>query len=72
MLRSEGGAVRPTIARWKGAWLLPYDSSPSESDIKVTRDLIRAGLTLKLELLDHVIVGKDQHTSMKSLGYFYA
>jgi hypothetical protein len=29
------------------------ESSPSEADIKVTRDLIRAGQLLKMELVDH-------------------
>ena len=33
------------------------DPTPSEADIKITRDLIRAGQLLKIELLDHVIVG---------------
>ncbi|HTY85949.1 MAG TPA: JAB domain-containing protein [Candidatus Acidoferrum sp.] len=33
------------------------DATPSEADIKVTRDLIRAGQLLKVELLDHVIMG---------------
>src|SRR5260370_10129885 len=33
------------------------DPTPSEADIKVTRDLIRAGQLLKLEVLDHVIMG---------------
>ena len=33
------------------------DASPSEADIKVTRDLIRAGQMLKIEVLDHVIIG---------------
>ena len=32
------------------------DPSPSEADIKVTRDLIRAGQLLKIEVLDHVII----------------
>jgi len=30
---------------------------PSEADIKVTRDLIRAGQLLKIDVMDHVIVG---------------
>jgi len=46
------------------------DATPSEADIKVTRDLIRAGQLLKIELLDHVIVGANQHTSLRQLGYF--
>lgn len=52
--------------------------SPSEADIKVTRDLIRAGTVLKIEVLDHVIMGgvtpeqpKD-YCSLRELGYFYA
>ncbi len=47
------------------------DPTPSEGDIKVTRDLIRAGQLLKIEVLDHVIVGFDRHLSLRTLGYFY-
>ena len=54
------------------------DPTPSEADIKVTRDLIRAGQLLKIELLDHVIVGKatpdrpKDFSSLRELGYFYS
>ena len=48
------------------------ESTPSEADIKVTRDLIRAGQLLKMELLDHVIVGNGNFTSLRSLGYFFS
>lgn len=48
------------------------ESSPSEADIKVTRDLIRAGQLLKLEMLDHVIVGNGNRSSLRELGYFYS
>jgi DNA repair protein RadC len=47
------------------------DATPSEADIKVTRDLIRAGQLLKIEVLDHLIIGQDTHSSLRSLGYFY-
>jgi DNA repair protein RadC len=53
------------------------DPSPSEADIKVTRDLIRAGQLLKIELLDHVILGRatqeraKDYASLRELGYFY-
>lgn len=54
------------------------DPTPSDADIKVTRDLIRAGQLLKIEVLDHVILGcatadrpKD-FSSLRELGYFYA
>lgn len=47
------------------------ESSPSEADIKVTRDLIRAGDLLKIEVLDHIIIGNQERTSLRELGYFY-
>jgi DNA repair protein RadC len=47
------------------------DSTPSDGDIKVTRDLIRASQLLNIEILDHVIVGKEFH-SLRALGYFTA
>ena len=46
------------------------DPTPSEADIKVTRELIRAGQLLKIEVLDHVIIGAGRHSSLRSLGYF--
>ena len=54
------------------------DPAPSEADIKVTRDLIRAGQLLKIEVLDHVIIGKrteqrpKDFVSLRELGYFYS
>jgi len=47
------------------------DSTPSEADIKVTRDLIRAGQLLKIEVVDHVVIGNPKHTSLRELGYFF-
>jgi DNA repair protein RadC len=53
------------------------DPTPSEADIKVTRDLIRAGQLLKIEVLDHVILGRRtqersrDYVSLRELGYFY-
>jgi DNA repair protein RadC len=54
------------------------DPTPSEADIKVTRDLIRAGQLLKIDVLDHVIIGRatperpKDYVSLRELGYFYA
>jgi DNA repair protein RadC len=54
------------------------DPTPSEADIKVTRDLIRAGQLLKIDVLDHVILGRrteeriKDYASLKELGYFYS
>jgi DNA repair protein RadC len=53
-----------------------HDPSPSEADIKVTRDLIRAGQLLKIEVLDHVILGgatpdrPKAWSSLRELGFF--
>lgn len=47
------------------------EAMPSEADVKVTRDLIRAGQILQIEVLDHVIVGAGAHCSLRSLGYCY-
>lgn len=48
------------------------DSMPSEADIRVTRDLIAAGKILKIEVLDHVIIGRGNpgYHSLRELGYF--
>jgi DNA repair protein RadC len=54
------------------------DPTPSEGDIKVTRDLIRAGQLLKIEVVDHIILGRatpereKDYVSLRELGYFYA
>ena len=48
-----------------------FDSTPSEADIRVTRDLIRAGQILKIEVLDHIVMGEPKFSSLKTLGFFY-
>lgn len=54
------------------------DPSPSDGDIKVTRDLIRAGQLLKIEVLDHIILGRatasrpKDYASLRELGYFFS
>ena len=53
------------------------NATPSEADIRITRDLIRAGQILKVEVLDHVVLGQvgdperpAGHASLRELGYF--
>jgi DNA repair protein RadC len=48
---------------------LSGDATPSEADIKVTRDLLRAGQLVKIELLDHLIIGTGRYLSLRELGY---
>jgi DNA repair protein RadC len=51
------------------------DPTPSEADIKVTREMARAGQILKINLLDHVIAGSPlpgfilPYVSLRELGY---
>ncbi|MCP5523275.1 MAG: DNA repair protein RadC [Verrucomicrobiales bacterium] len=52
------------------------DPNPSEADIRVTRELIRAGQVLRIDFLDHVIIGlptparPQDFVSLRALGYF--
>jgi DNA repair protein RadC len=74
---------RPAIAANASAIVLVHnhpsgDPTPSEADIQVTRDLIRAGQLLKIEVLDHIILGRRtserprDFVSLRELGYFYS
>jgi DNA repair protein RadC len=52
------------------------DPTPSAADITATRDLIRAGQLLKIEVLDHIILGRRMaengrdYASLRELGFF--
>ena len=72
---------KPAIAANASAVVLVHnhpsgDPTPSPADIKVTRDLIRAGNLLKIEVVDHVILGRrskeggKDYASLRELGYF--
>lgn len=74
---------RPAIAMAASAIILAHnhpsgDPSPSEADIRVTRDLVRAGQILKIDVLDHLVVagqsrlaaGTRPYVSLRELGYF--
>lgn len=55
------------------------DASPSDADIRVTRDLMRAGQLLKIDVLDHIILGQPHlldsnpkgYVSLREQGHFY-
>ncbi len=44
------------------------DSTPSRQDITLTREIIEAGKRLGINVHDHVIIGKDGFSSMRSAG----
>jgi DNA repair protein RadC len=74
---------RPAIIANAAALVLLHnhpsgDPTPSEADIKVTRDLIRAGQLVKIEVLDHLVVGRPDpnanfkgYCSLRECGYCY-
>jgi DNA repair protein RadC len=73
---------RPAIVAAGSAVVLMHnhpsgDATPSEADIRVTREIIRAGQLLKVELLDHVVIaqcapeGQRGWCSLREAGYFY-
>lgn len=45
------------------------DPSPSSADVQVTLDLKRATEAVGIRLLDHLIIGRSGHVSLRSLGY---
>jgi len=65
---------KPAIVQSAASIILTHnhpsgDPTASEADIKVTRDLIRAGQLLKIEITDHIIIGAQSHKSLRELGY---
>ncbi len=71
----------PAIQRRAAAVILAHnhpsgDPQPSDADIRITRDLVRAGQLLKIEVLDHVILGHRtesrprDYVSLRELGYW--
>ena len=44
------------------------DPTPSQQDIRLTRDLVDAGRHMKITVHDHVIVGSSGRTSMRATG----
>jgi DNA repair protein RadC len=44
------------------------DPTPSKADIAVTQDIKKAAAALGVTLHDHVIIGRNRHTSLRDLG----
>ena len=71
---------RPAIVHAAAAIVVGHNHpsgcpDPSEADIRVTRDLMRAGQLLRIEVLDHVVVGRSEPdrpqpwASLRELGF---
>jgi len=46
------------------------DCEPSEDDVRITKRLYEAGKIMGIELLDHIVVTKDNFTSLKDKNFF--
>lgn len=46
------------------------DTQPSRADIDITREIDKALKAIGVAVHDHVVVGRDGHTSFKSMGLF--
>lgn len=44
------------------------DPTPSSSDVEMTKQIIDAARTLDIAVHDHLIIGRNGHTSLKQLG----
>jgi DNA repair protein RadC len=44
------------------------DPTPSRADIAMTREIVAAAKALKIEVHDHLIIGRGKHASFKALG----
>lgn len=84
VLVDVGEAFRAAIVADAAEMILAHnhpsgDPAPSEGDVKFSRDLLRAGQILRLDLLDSIIIGQRRadprgqgYSSLRKLGYFYA
>lgn len=68
-----GELFRPAIEAHAAAIIVAHNHpsgnpTPSPEDVAVTREIVKAGRLLSIEVLDHVIVGSGSHTSLKERG----
>jgi DNA repair protein RadC len=44
------------------------DPTPSQADVEMTKELVAAAKTLDITVHDHLIIGRNSHSSLKALG----
>jgi len=44
------------------------DPTPPKADIAMTREIVTAAKTLSIAVHDHLVIGRGDHASFKSLG----
>lgn len=68
-----GEVFRPALQRNAPSVIIVHnhpsgDATPSPDDVAVTRALIQAGKLLDIQVLDHIVVGHGQWSSLKEKG----
>ena len=68
-----GEVFRDAVRRNAAAVLVVHnhpsgDPSPSGEDLRITADLAEAGRLLDIELLDHLVIGRDRWVSLRAVG----
>jgi DNA repair protein RadC len=44
------------------------DPTPSDEDVRMTREMVQAGNLLGIEVLDHLVIGQQRYVSLKEQG----
>jgi DNA repair protein RadC len=62
---------RPAVKRGAASVILVHnhpsgDPEPSETDILLTKRLVQVGELIGIRVIDHIIIGKGRHVSLKS------
>lgn len=70
-----GDCFREAVALGAAAVVLVHnhpsgDPTPSPEDVRLTADAGQAGDLLGVELLDHVVIGRARHVSLRELGLY--
>jgi DNA repair protein RadC len=47
------------------------DPTQSPADLNITRECVRAGNLLRIEVLDHIIIGNRQHVFLREVGHLF-
>lgn len=68
-----GELFRAAIRENAAAFIIAHnhpsgDPSPSPEDINVTRQIVQAGKLLDVDVLDHIVIGRNRYVSLKQRG----
>jgi DNA repair protein RadC len=68
-----GEIFRPAIEAPAAAIIVAHnhpsgDPAPSPEDVNVTRQIVKAGKLLDIDVLDHLIISSGRYTSLKERG----